>query len=75
MSVNFYRVASKDSVNNKEYKIKSNIINQEPYWDEGYHYYPRHRNGFDNWYKKQILMYQVRMYRTWKHNRKTQWKS
>ena len=26
------------------------------------------------WKRKSLFYYQVRMYRTWKHNRKTQWK-
>ena len=77
MSVNFYRVASKDCYSNKEYRIKSDIINQDP-WpnDEHMNWYPRYRSGYTQlWRFKQILPYQVRMYRTWKYNRKTQWKS
>ena len=44
-----------------------------PYWDEGTEFCPQYRRGFKN-PNKQLLMYQVRMYKTWKHNRKTQWK-
>lgn len=44
-----------------------------PYWDEGTRYYPKYRPGYKN-SKKQILSFQVRMYKTWKHNRKMQWK-
>lgn len=52
------------------------IINYdlEPYWDEGLKFYPTRYKGYGNNKKKKILMYQVRMYKTWKHNRKNQWK-
>ncbi len=43
------------------------------YWDEGLWSYPDYRVGFKN-PKKYIYKYQVRMYRTWKYNRKTKWK-
>lgn len=45
----------------------------EPYWDEGLNFYPSHNKGTKHSHKG-IMMYQVRMYKTWKHNRKTQWK-
>lgn len=41
------------------------------YYDEGWgYYYPK---GYKR-KKKFLLPYQVRMYKTWKHNRNTQWK-
>ena len=43
------------------------------YWDEGCNFYPKYRKGFKN-SNKQLMSYQVRMYRSWKHNRRTQWK-
>lgn len=51
------------------------IVNYDvdPYWDEGLTFYPKFRRGYKN-PNKQILNYQRRMYRTWKHNRKHQWK-
>ena len=58
---------------NKEYKIVTNEKFSEPYYDEGINYYPEYRRGYKN-SNKQIMSYQVRMYRTWKHNRKNQWK-
>jgi len=64
---------AKATTNRKEYKLVTNRDYKDPYWDEGYNYYPKYRKGFKN-SKKQILSYQVRMYRTWKHNRKTKWK-
>lgn len=52
-----------------------------PYWDEGR---PRHsrrtfnsREGSKNyfsWKRKEIFSREYREYRTWKYNRKTQWK-
>jgi hypothetical protein len=57
----------------KEYKIVTNDKIKEPYWDEGINFYPRYRKGYKN-SGKQIMSYQVRMYKTCKHNRKTQWK-
>ena len=57
----------------KEYKLVTNRFYKEPYWDEGINYYPKYRRGYKN-SNKQIMSYQIRMYRSWKHNRKTQWK-
>jgi len=61
---------AKTTMYNKEYKIVTNG-SFDQYWDEGFHYYKINKK--DN--KRKILMYQVRMYRTWKHNRKKQWKN
>jgi len=36
---------------------------------------PKYRNNGSKQTNKQIVSNQVRAYRTWKHNRKTQWKS
>jgi hypothetical protein len=43
------------------------------YWEEGMNFHPKYRRGFKN-PNKYIQWYKVRVYRTWKHNRKTQWK-
>ena len=48
-------------------------IDDDPYVDEAWNYYPKIRRGFKT-SKKRILQYKVRMYKTWKHNRKTQYK-
>lgn len=64
---------AKTTTYRKEYKIVTNDKIKEPYWDEGINFYPRYRKGYKN-SGKQIMSYQVRMYKTWKHNRKTQWK-
>ncbi len=57
----------------KEYKIVTNDKIKEPYWDDGIVYYPEYRRGYKN-SNHRIMNYQVRMYKNWKHNRKTQWK-
>ena len=52
----------------KEYKIVTNYKFCEPYWDEGWTYYKKGRKYTT------IFQYEYRNFRTWKHNRKTQWK-
>lgn len=56
----------------KEYKVVTRRMD-EPLWDECLMAYPMWRRGFKNPIKR-IMSYQVRMYRTWKYNRKTKWK-
>jgi hypothetical protein len=66
---------SRLTTNSREYKILTR--DNDPYWDEGYRYHRpkgQRSNITRNWRKKELLQYQVRKYRTWKHNRKTQWK-
>lgn len=65
---------SRTTTHNKEYKIVNDSDYTDRYWDEGVIYYPKYRKGFSSWKKRRLKMFQVRMYRTWKHNRKTQWK-
>ncbi len=73
MSKNRNRAYLNKAQNGREYHIM--LLNElyPPYWDDGVYLYPRYRRGFKN-SNKQIYSYQVRMYRTWKHNRKTKWK-
>ena len=62
MSVNFNRAKYNKAKTNREYR---NLLLDDLYpiyWDEGITFYGN------------ILSYQKRMYRTWKYNRKTQWK-
>lgn len=73
MSKKINRAKLNKAFNNREYKIITNNILFPPYWDDGVMEYPRWRNGFKNPIKR-IFSYQVRMYRTWKYNRKTRWK-
>ena len=56
----------------KEYNVITRGLD-EPYWNEGLNFYPKIRRGYKNPIKR-IMSYQMRMYKTWKHNRKNQWK-
>ena len=58
----------------KEYKLVTNDKIKEQYWDECITFYPMLRTRGAKSTNKRIMSYQVRMYKTWKHNRKTQWK-
>lgn len=42
------------------------------YWDEGRYYHQS--KGMFKWKRKQISLRKAREYRSWKYNRKTQWK-
>jgi hypothetical protein len=59
---------------NKEYKIILIDMLYPIYWDKGVYLYPEYNRGFVN-PNKRIFSSQVRMYRTWKYNRKTQYKN
>ena len=63
----------KTTIHRREYRILFLKEEFPPYWDEGLNFYPIWRRGCKNPHK-QIMSYQRRMYKTWKHNRKTQWK-
>lgn len=73
MSIHQVRSKLKFARNNNEYRKLLLKVEYPPYWDEGLNFYPRYRRGFKN-SNKEIEHYQVRMYRTWKYNRKTQYK-
>jgi hypothetical protein len=73
MSKNRNRGFLNQAKNSREYSILWIEENYPPYWDDGLNLYPVWRRGFKN-SGKQIESYKMRMYRTWKHNRKTQWK-
>lgn len=57
----------------KEYNIVTKPDYFDPYLDEGWGTHnttsPKHKRP-----SRVLYNYQVRMYKTWKHNRKTQWK-
>ncbi len=73
MSINRNRSKLNKALTRSDYqKIWMNEIYPD-YWDEGMNFYPRYRKGFKN-SNRQIEMYQVRAYRTWKHTRLHQWK-
>lgn len=64
----------KNTDNRGEYNKLVHKWNYDPYWDEGIKFYPRRNRGTHHC-DPQLMSYQVRMYRTWKHNRKHQWKT
>lgn len=68
-----YRGRLDKAITSREYKIVLIDLLYPIYWDEGLSFYPRYRRGFKN-SNKQLLKYQMREYRSWKHNRKTQYK-
>lgn len=73
MSKNRNRAKLNKALNNRQSRILWINHIYPPYWDEGRYLYPRYRRGFVN-PNRSIFPAQVRMYRTWKHNRKTQYK-
>ena len=73
MSKNINRAKLNKAKNGREYHIIHINNLYPPYWDDGIAEYPKYRKGFKNPIKR-IFNYQVRMYKTWKYNRKTQWK-
>ena len=63
----------KNTDNRGEYNKLVYKENYEPYWDEGIIFYP-HKNRGTHQCEPKLMSYQIRMYKTWKHNRKHQWK-
>ena len=56
----------------REYHILR-CINQDPYLED-YGSYQKHKRGYRGHRKSPLIwQHQRRMYRTWKHTRKTQW--
>lgn len=72
MSINHNRTRGKNLTTRKEYRFRV-VLNNEPYYDEGCGSYPKWRPGFKNT-GKQLYRFQQRNFRSWKHNRKTQYK-
>ena len=62
MSKNRNRAKLNKANNNNEYRRLFLKEEYPPYWDEGISFYGNK------------MSYQVRMYKTWKHYRKTQYK-
>ena len=67
------KVRIETTTNQREYHILR-CIDQDPYLEE-YGCCRKHKRGYRG-YKKSRMMWpeRKRMYRTWKHTRKTQWK-
>ena len=74
MSINYNKAKTKKCSSKKEYNNQQLRMSYPPYWDECMRFYSKLNNRWAKPSNKQILSYQVRMYKTWKHNRKTQWK-
>lgn len=78
MSINRNRAKLNKAKTNKEYLAIQYTINYPPYWDECIPTYPRYGRGTSKdrkkYYRKQKMGFEMRMYKTWKHSRKTKWK-
>ena len=73
MSKNRNRARLNKAHNSKEYNAVQILISNPPYSDDGIMYYPQWRKGFVNC-NKRLQSFQMRAYKTWKHNRLHQWK-
>jgi len=73
MSKNRNRSKLNKSTNGREYKLLVLNLEYPKYWDEGIPTYPKLRLGFKN-PNKVLMKYEIRMYRSWKYNRKKQWR-
>lgn len=74
MSINLNRSKLDKAHNSHEYRIFFLKEEYPPYWDEGLYLYPRTVHSWAKNTGKRLMSYQLRMYKTWKHNRLTQWK-
>ena len=74
MSVNYNRALLNKAKTRREYKKLKSKWDYSIYWDEGITFYPKRNRGTHHPWPK-LFSYQIRMYRTWKHSRKTQWKN
>ena len=63
MSVNTNRMKLKKATCSKDYRLIFLKFEYPPYWDDGLNF------------KKGHSSVKYRSYKTWKYNRKTQWKS
>jgi hypothetical protein len=63
----------KTTTNRREYHILR-CVDQDPYPEE-YGYLQKRKRGYRGYKKFRLIwQHQIRMYRTWKHNRKTHWR-
>jgi len=80
MSINRNRNELKHLIDRRAYNILTSI-DQDPYTEEAWSTHHRRtlksmkgsKNEF-SWKRKELYAFQYRMYRTWKYNRKNQWK-
>jgi len=73
MSKNRNRSKLNKTTTSREYKLLNMNLVYPMYWDEGISMYPKIRLGCKN-PNKQLMRYEIRMYRSWKYHRKTQWR-
>jgi hypothetical protein len=81
MSKNLNRKKLNEAEDDRSYRILLKNRLNPPYWDECWTRHSRRtfysREGSKNlfsWKRKEIYEFEYREYRTWKYNRKTQWK-
>ena len=74
MSTNTNRAKLKNVITNREYKRVIYDDKFPMYWEECITMYPQSGLRNTNRVSPKLMSYQVRMYKTWKHNRLTQWK-
>lgn len=76
MSKNINRAYLNKAEDGHSYKVLLLKELYPPYCDEGWNYHHSYytEHWSKKWWKKQITRSQYREYRTWKYNRKTQWK-
>lgn len=74
MSIHLNRSKLNNARDNHEYTILFLKDEFPPYWDEGLNFYPRKVHCWAKSSGKKLESYKIRMYKTWKHNRKAQWK-
>ena len=78
MSINRNRSKLKKAKTGKEYLAIQYNIKYPPYYEDMWRFYPVYNWGTSKYrkkyWKKQKCSYQMRMYKTWKYNRKNQWK-
>jgi len=76
MSINYNRAPLKKYTTRREYKIQRWKEDNDPYWEECRKFHSTKTPRYDsNWKRRRTLTpFEVRTYKTWKHNRKTQWK-
>ena len=66
------KILEDTTTNRRVYHIL-HVVDDDPYPEE-YGEYRKHKRGFRGYWKSRIVwQHQVRMYRTWKHTRETQW--
>lgn len=73
MSINRNRKKYNQSKNNRQYNIITILLIWPPYYDECLNYSKPFNRGFKN-PNKFLIVFKVRRYKNWKHNRKNQYK-